>query len=335
MRAAAQAPGPSRSRLSRPHPSAAVSVPPTVTVPGPLPVTVTTTKAPDAEATGYVVLTRGAEKRRIPYWFRTGAARLANAKTTPLRRAGSYSSTTKGGAARITSYSYPQSPSGFGFSPKLPGPERVFRLTLGRPATNFGVVVTSRAKGVRVEPRIVHAGDERRLTGYAALPFNLNPYLRTFGEPVLAAGTILPAAGAYDIVFDSRSGCERGEVRVPFLAQRLDAARSRPEDEARQARRSAGRRGHGSRGRGRPGLARRPGRRQGASRAAWRASTVRVPTDGTPQGQAHAAVPGLRLPGDAEHGERRPDPAEHAHPADDLRRQLNDNPLPEPARSHP
>ena len=52
----------------------------------------------------------------------------------------------------------------------------------------------------------MHAGDERRLTGYPALPFNLNPYLRTFGEPVLAAGTILPAAGAYDVVFDSPYG---------------------------------------------------------------------------------------------------------------------------------
>jgi subtilisin family serine protease len=196
--------------------SAVVSVPPAVTVPGPLPVTVTTTKAPDAEVTGYVVLTRGAEKRRLPYWFRTGAARLATAKATPLRRAGSYSSTTKGGAARVTSYSYPQSPSGLGFSAKLPGPERVFRLTLGRPATNFGVVVTSRAKGVRVEPRIVHAGDERRLTGYAALPFNLNPYLRTFGNAVLAAGTILPAAGAYDVVFDSLSAARAGAFAFRF-----------------------------------------------------------------------------------------------------------------------
>jgi subtilisin family serine protease len=196
--------------------SAVVSVPATVTVPGPLPVTVTTTKAPDAEATGYVVLTRGAEKRRIAYWFRTGAAKLANAKATPLRRAGRYSSTTRGGTARITSYSYPQSPAGLGFAAKLPGPERVFRLTLGRPATNFGVVVTSHAKGVRVEPRVVHAGDERRLTGYPALPFNLNPYLRTFGEPVLAAGTILPAAGAYDVVFDSPSAAKAGAFAFRF-----------------------------------------------------------------------------------------------------------------------
>ena len=162
--------------------------PATVTVPGTLPVTVTTSRAPETELRGYIVLTRGSERRRIPYWFRTGAPRLANAKTTPLRRAGAYSSTTKGGPSRVARYLYPDRPSGFGFSAELPGPERVFRVRLGRPALNFGVAITSRARGVLVEPRIVLAGDERRLTGYAALPYNLNPYLRTFGDPVLASG---------------------------------------------------------------------------------------------------------------------------------------------------
>ena len=127
-----------------------------------------------------------------------------------LRKPGDYKSSTKGGTTRVARYRYPESPAGFGFSAALAGPERVFRVTLPRPAANFGVVVTSRAPGVRVEPRIVRAGDERRLTGYAALPFNLNPYLRTFGELVLAAGTILPAAGAYDIVFDSPSAARAG-----------------------------------------------------------------------------------------------------------------------------
>jgi hypothetical protein len=177
---------------------------------------VTTNNTFDTEATGYVVLTRGAEKRRIPYWFRAGAARLANAKTTPLRRAGTYSSTTKGGTSRVASYSYPESRPGLGFAARLPGPERIFRVTLGRPAANFGVVVRSRAKGVRVEPRIMHAGDERRLTGYAALPFNLNPYVQIFGDPVLAAGTILPAAGAYDVVFDSPSAARAGAFAFRF-----------------------------------------------------------------------------------------------------------------------
>ena len=67
-----------------------------------------------------------------------------------------------------------------------------------------------------MEPRIVHAGDERRLTGYTALPFNLNPYLRTFGEPVLAAGTILPAAGSYDVVFDTPSAASAGKFAFRF-----------------------------------------------------------------------------------------------------------------------
>jgi hypothetical protein len=187
-----------------------IAVPPTVTVPGTLSVTVTTTSAVEAELTGHIVLTRGAERRRIPYWFRTGAAALGNAARVSLRRTGIYSATTKGGTSRVARYRYPERPSGLGFAAELPGPERAFRVTLARPAANFGVVVTSRARNVRVEPRIVMAGDERRLTGYAALPFNLNPYLRTFGEPVLAAGTILPAAGAYDVVFDSPSNASAG-----------------------------------------------------------------------------------------------------------------------------
>ena len=190
--------------------------PPAVTVPGTLSLTATNSAAPDAlEVTGYVVLTRGADRRRIPYWLGTGAARLAGAKTAALRRQGAYSSTTKGGSTRVARYRYPDQPR-VGFNSELAGPERVFRVTLARPAANFGVVVTSRAKGVAVEPRIVLAGDERRLTGYAALPFNLNPYLRTFGDLVLASGTILPAAGSYDVVFDSPSAARAGAFSFRF-----------------------------------------------------------------------------------------------------------------------
>ncbi len=192
------------------------SFPPAVSVPGTLPLTVTTSVATDLEVTGYLVLTRGPDRRRIPYWLATGSARLAGGKTAPLRRPGAYSSTTKGGTSRVARYRYPDRPVGHGFAAELPGPERVFRVTLARPAANFGVVITSRGRGVRVEPRVVLAGDERRLTGYAALPFNLNPYLRTFGDLVLAAGTILPAAGSYDVVFDSPSAARAGAFAFRF-----------------------------------------------------------------------------------------------------------------------
>ena len=189
---------------------AAVLAPATVTVPGRLDVTARTMRPADGEMTGYVVLSRGDERLRIPYWFGTGTPALAGARHGALRKPGNYKSSTRGGSSRISRYRYPERPVGFGFAPTLPGPERVFRVSLARPATNFGVVVIGRAPGVRVEPRILKAGDERRLTGYAALPFNLNPYLRTFGELVLAAGTILPAPGSYDVVFDSPSAARAG-----------------------------------------------------------------------------------------------------------------------------
>src|SRR5829696_2801916 len=187
-----------------------IQAPATVAVPGRLDLTVRTTRPADAEATGYLVLTRGPERLRIPYWFGTGRPALGGAKRQALRKPGTYKATTKGGSTRVSRYRYPENPIGFGFAASLPGPERVFLVSLARAASNFGVVVTGRGAGVRVEPRIVRAGDERRLTGYAALPFNLNPYLRTFGELVLASGTILPAAGAYDVVFDSPSAARSG-----------------------------------------------------------------------------------------------------------------------------
>ena len=193
-----------------------VTVPPTVAVPGELPVTVTTAGAASAELSGFVVLTRGAERRRVPYWLRVSAPALGRAKTTRLVRPGLHKATTRGGSTLVSSYRYPESPRGLGFATALPGPERVFRVNVTRPVANFGVVVTSEAKGVAVEPRIVLAGDENRLTGYAALPFNLNPYLRTFEEPVPAAGAILPARGAYDIVFDSPSRARAGAFSFRF-----------------------------------------------------------------------------------------------------------------------
>ena len=64
---------------SRPA-GATLVAPATVTVPGRLDLTVRTTRATDAEATGYVVLTRGTERLRLPYWFGTGTPALATAK---------------------------------------------------------------------------------------------------------------------------------------------------------------------------------------------------------------------------------------------------------------
>jgi len=176
-------------------------VPPTVTVPGPLPVTAQTAGAATGDVTGFVVLTRGADVRRIPFWFAVSAPRLGSEPHVTLARAGTYSGTTKGGPSRVSTYRYPT-----GGDVLYPGPERAYRVVVkGKPA-NFGVVVLSG----RVIPHIVFAGSEDHLAGYTALPLNLNPYVKTFGAPVPIAGVDLPATGSYDLVFDTRSAAAAG-----------------------------------------------------------------------------------------------------------------------------
>jgi len=183
---------------------AVLDVPPTVEVPGVLTLTpVVAAAAGEGDLTGWVTLTRGTDIRRIPFWLRVERPALERKSFSALGRPGLYSGNTRGRTALVSTYRYPEVPAGVGVSARLRGPEQVFRVTLAANVANFGVVVTQRSRGVNVEPRVTVAGDENRLTGYPALPLNLNPYLAEFGEPVLAAGAVRPLAGSYDVVFDS------------------------------------------------------------------------------------------------------------------------------------
>jgi hypothetical protein len=69
---------------------------------------------------------------------------------------------------------------------------------------------------VRVEPRIVRAGDENRLAGYTGLPFDQNPYRAGTGRHRLVAGVVRPAPGVYDIVFDTPRGARPGSFRFRY-----------------------------------------------------------------------------------------------------------------------
>ena len=59
-------------------------------------------------------------------------------------------------------------------------------------------------------------GDENRLTGYAALPLNHNPYVDEFGSPVPVAGAVRPTPGTYYVVFDSPTHASAGSYRFRF-----------------------------------------------------------------------------------------------------------------------
>jgi hypothetical protein len=193
-----------------------VRVPATVTVPGSSTVTATAPRAAaEGEVSGVIVLTRGAETRRIPYWLRVTRASLPR-PSGRLRRTGLYRTTTAGRPARVSVYRYPEVPAGIGIATQLAGPERVFRVVIRGAVSNFGVAIVSRARGVRVEPRVVAAGNEDRLVGYTALPIHLNPYVAEFLEPRLVAGALRPRPGIYDVVFDSPSRATAGRFAFRF-----------------------------------------------------------------------------------------------------------------------
>ena len=192
-----------------------VAVPAQVVVPGTLALDLTT-GAREGELAGAVVLRRNGVARRIPVWGHVAVAHLAAAQAPVLQRPGNYAGNTRGRASRVDIYRYPEVPAGGIVTSRLRGPEQVFRVLLPRRVANVGVVITSRAPGVRVEPRFVENGDENRLTGYAALPFDLNPYVDEFEDPVLAAGAIMPAPGTYAVVFDSPSRAGAGTFRFRF-----------------------------------------------------------------------------------------------------------------------
>ena len=191
------------------------TVPPTVAVPGVLELALVT-GAEEGEISAVVVLSRDGLERRIPFWGRVAVPKLATNGASTLTRPGVYAGNTRGRPSRVDVYRYPEVPADGPVSSRLRGPEQVFRVRVAGRVANFGVVVTQQGPGSRVEPRIVADGDENRLTGYPALPVNLNPYVDEFGGATPVAGAIGPRPGTYHVVFDSPSAAGAGPFRFRF-----------------------------------------------------------------------------------------------------------------------
>lgn len=196
--------------------SSPVGAPPT------MPVGVTLAVAPTAaegDGYGFILLTRGTDVRRIPYWFHVEVPLLGTEPHRTLATPGVYGGSTAGKKALVSTYRYPEQGLACNCKTGVPldlsGPEQVFRVTLKKRVANFGVAVLAHATGVTVAPRLVIAGDENRLVGFSALPVDINPY-RQYGRVVPAVGAILPKVGAYDVVFDTPAGAKPGAFTFRF-----------------------------------------------------------------------------------------------------------------------
>ena len=198
-------------RMQTPSGGVKLTAPASVDVPGRLEVVANAQEAIDeADLAGFVILQRGATSRRIPFWLRTERPRLGPPVRVLTKQGRSFAGDTRRGRARVSSYRYPDDPSGVGVSNELPGPEQVFRVRVGGTVANIGARIVGQARGTSVTPRIVFAGDENRLAGVPALPIDVNPYRDSYGDARLVVAANRPAVGAYDLVFDTKSRAVAG-----------------------------------------------------------------------------------------------------------------------------
>jgi subtilisin family serine protease len=198
-------------------PGASVVVPPTVDVPGRLDVQlVLAADGQEGDATGYVTLRRGTDVRHVPFWGRVESPRLERHEPKPLATPGLHRGSTAGQPAFVSRYRYPDDPRSMGVHAQLGGPELVYRVRIPRRVANFGVVITREAMGAAVEPRIVQGLDENRLTGLAALPVVINPWLPQNGARVRVSASLVPRPGDYAVVFDSPRVTDAGRFTFRF-----------------------------------------------------------------------------------------------------------------------
>ena len=180
--------------------------------------------AAEGDAQGFVLLTRGSDVRRVPYWLHVEAPKLGTEKHGTLTRPGTYGGNSAGKQSLVSSYRYPEGSLSCncrtGVQTDLSGPEQVFQYRLKAPAANLGAVVLTHARGVRVSPRLVVGDDENRLVGYTAIPVDINPYA-DFGRIVPAVGAVFPAPATYDIVFDTPAGAKPGKFTFRFWVNDL------------------------------------------------------------------------------------------------------------------
>ncbi|MDX6481088.1 MAG: minor extracellular serine protease Vpr [Gaiellaceae bacterium] len=167
------------------------------------------------DATGFVVLARDSDVRRVPFWFHVEIPKLQLDPHQSLYRPGIYHGDTTGGPKRVSTYRYPERGEAPGVPTSLAGPEQVFRFRLRKAVANFGIVIRHVGAGARVSPRLVRNDDENQLDGYTGLPATLNPY-GNYGNPAPVVGAVLPGLGIYDFVFDTPTGKRPGAFRFRF-----------------------------------------------------------------------------------------------------------------------
>jgi subtilisin family serine protease len=165
---------------------------------------------------GFIVLTKGAVSRRIPYYFEVAKPALANVPATELKTFQTGDTVT--GPNRVSQYRFPSLPFGppadfLGTVPfKEPGAEKLYTIQISQPVVNFGVSVDAQSANSEIDPWVLGSKDENDVQGYAGIPVNVNGLMYDYRADTESAGAAFPLTKRYYIAVDSGSDIFTGEA---------------------------------------------------------------------------------------------------------------------------
>jgi minor extracellular serine protease Vpr len=177
--------------------------------------------APTGDDYGFVVLTRGGDQVRIPYYFSVELPQIGRAPRVTIKR--DQLGDTSKGTSYVSQYRFPTEP--FGPPPSYSGrpfdedgAEHVYTVHVDTHISNVGAAVVAQGIGALVEPWFLGSLNEDDVQGYPGTPLNVNSLTFEYQFDTGAAAVDFPHEGRYFVVVDSRADPYTDEaLRGPYL----------------------------------------------------------------------------------------------------------------------
>jgi len=193
--------------------TSSVAIPPGGTVD--LPVVASATHgAPTGDDYGFVVLTRGGDRLRIPYYFSLEYPQIGRAPRDTIK-AFQLGDTARG-TSYVSTYRFPTEP--FGPPPSYSGApfvedgaEQVYTVRVSEHVANAGAAVVASAPNALVEPWFLGSLNEDDVQGYPGTPVNVNGLTFEYQFDNGAAAVDFPHEGRYFVAVDSRADPYTGQ----------------------------------------------------------------------------------------------------------------------------
>jgi minor extracellular serine protease Vpr len=177
--------------------------------------------SPTGDDYGFVVLKRGQDEIRVPYYFSVELPQIARAPRVTIQ---SYQlGDTSKGTSYVKTYRFPSDP--FGPPPTYTGPgmnedgaEQVYTVHVNSHVANVGAAVLAEGAGALVEPWFLGSLNEDDVQGYPGTPVNVNGLTFSYQFDNGVAGVAFPSEGRYFVSVDSRANPFTNEsLRGPYL----------------------------------------------------------------------------------------------------------------------